>query len=111
MPDYIKTHKEFKKLLDEFSNLIVVDFTATWCGPCQDIAPFYDELAEKYEDVVFVKVDVDENEETSEYCEITGMPTFQFYRNGEKIKEIIGGDRKNLVDSIETYRIMQINTN
>ena len=110
MPKYIETHEEFEKLLKEFSNLIVVDFTATWCGPCQNIAPFYDELAEKYEDVIFVKVDVDENEDTSEVCRIEGMPTFQFFKNEEKIDEIVGCDREKLVESVKKHRIIELNT-
>ena len=54
---------------------MVVDFTATWRGPCQRIAPVFEKLATEMEDVLFVKVDVDENEETARVCEITVMPT------------------------------------
>merc|ERR1712167_283408 len=70
--------------------LVVVDFTATWCGPCQMIAPLFGELAEKNPDVVFVKVDVDENQETAAACGINCMPTFQFYKNGAKTFEMQG---------------------
>ncbi|RXM98838.1 Thioredoxin [Acipenser ruthenus] len=49
-----------KALKNAGSKLVIVDFTATWCGPCKSISPFFDALAEKYKDVVFLKVDVDE---------------------------------------------------
>jgi hypothetical protein len=59
--------------------LVCVDFTATWCGPCKTIAPKVAEMAGMYE-CQFLKVDVDENEETTTACNITNMPTFQFYK-------------------------------
>ena len=80
MPRFINTHEEFVKLLETNANkLTVVDFTASWCGPCQMIAPVYEKMSKKYTDVDFVKVDVDENEETAEKCEVEAMPTFIFY--------------------------------
>uniref|UniRef100_A0A7N8YIW1 Thioredoxin n=1 Tax=Mastacembelus armatus TaxID=205130 RepID=A0A7N8YIW1_9TELE len=70
---------EFRALLKEAGDkLVVVDFSATWCGPCKKIAPEYEDLSKKPENknVVFLKVDVDE----AEVC----MPTFHFYKNGKK---------------------------
>merc|ERR1712100_50814 len=64
--------------------------TATWCGPCQRIAPVFVKFAEEMPDVVFVKVDVDENEETAAACNISCMPTFQMYKSGTKVHERTG---------------------
>ena len=74
----LKTKAEFDQCLaDAGDKLVVVDFTATWCPPCQMIGPKFVALAEELGDaVVMVKVDVDENGETSEACGITCMPTF-----------------------------------
>ena len=69
------TKADFDKCLaDAGDKLVVVDFTATWCGPCQHIAPVVVQLAEEMPDVVFIKVD--ENDETAEACGISSMPTF-----------------------------------
>merc|ERR1712144_105176 len=84
--------------------LVVVDFTATWCGPCQMIAPLFGELSEKNPDVVFVKVDVDENQETAAACGINCMPTFQFYKNGAKAFEMQGADPNQLTAKVAALK-------
>jgi len=86
--------------------LVVVDFTATWCPPCRHIGPIFEALSEKDEnsEVVFIKIDVDENSETSEACEISAMPTFQFYKGGKKIHEFKGADEKALAAKIKELR-------
>ena len=103
--------------LDEFhmkcggsiqNKLIVIDFTATWCGPCQRIAPFYEKLStnDKYvTKCLFYKVDVDDCGDISAYYAISSMPTFQFYLNGKKIDELIGADTDELVNKINRHLI------
>ncbi|XP_030327049.1 thioredoxin isoform X2 [Strigops habroptila] len=65
--------------------LIVVDFSATWCGPCKMIKPFFHSLCEKYGDVVFIEIDVDDAQDVAAHCDVKCMPTFQFYKNGKKV--------------------------
>lgn len=83
--------------------LVVVDFTATWCGPCKRIAPFFDELSTKYPKAVFLKVDVDQCQETAAANGVSAMPTFICFRNKTKIDKIQGADNKALEDKIKQH--------
>jgi thioredoxin 1 len=81
--------------------LIVIDFTATWCGPCQRVAPIFVQMSEKYGDVVFVKVDVDDAAEVAEAYGVNCMPTFIFLKNGSVVHKIEGADLNALTKTIE----------
>ena len=75
------------------AKLVVVDFTASWCGPCQRIAPKYAELAEEYaDDALLVKVDVDENAELAARMGVQVLPTFIVLRDGEEVAKMSGAD-------------------
>ena len=70
-----------------------MDFTASWCGPCKMIGPYFEELAGKFPGVVFVKVDVDDLDDVAAECGISAMPTFQLYSNGVKVEELTARTR------------------
>ncbi|XP_031707349.1 thioredoxin b [Anarrhichthys ocellatus] len=98
---------EFKQMLkDAGDKLVVVDFTATWCGPCKMIAPKFHALVSKPENknVVFMKVDVDEADDVSRECKVTSMPTFHFYKNGKKVDEFSGANVEKLHATLEKWR-------
>ncbi|KAM4603520.1 thioredoxin-like [Polymixia lowei] len=98
---YILTTDEFNKVLkDAGDKLVVVDFTAKWCGPCRMIAPFFEELEQKYPGCVFLKVDVDEASELSEERKISCMPTFHFYKQGKKVESLEGANKQKLEDLV-----------
>ena len=78
------------------SSQLLVDFTASWCGPCKMIGPYFEELAGKFPGVVFVKVDVDDLDDVAAECGISAMPTFQLYSNGVKVEELTGADKGKL---------------
>ncbi|XP_066537319.1 thioredoxin b [Hoplias malabaricus] len=93
-------------LIKAGDKLVVVDFTATWCGPCRMIGPKFKELSEKPENanVVFLKVDVDDASDVAAHCEIKCMPTFHFYKNGKKIDEFSGANVDLLTEKINSHR-------
>eukprot|EP00301_Raphidiophrys_heterophryoidea_P020039 c4833_g1_i1.p1 GENE.c4833_g1_i1~~c4833_g1_i1.p1 ORF type:complete len:197 (+),score=36.20 c4833_g1_i1:50-592(+) len=101
----VSTHDEFKKILGSASpqQLVVVDFTAAWCGPCQSIAPVYEELSKKYPQTLFLKVDVDENRDTAVANEIQAMPTFLFFKASKKIHALKGADPARLEAAITQH--------
>jgi len=84
--------------------LVVIDFTATWCGPCQMIAPIFKEMSNTYDDVVFLKVDVDENAETAANYNVSAMPTFIFIKGGVVVERVMGADPSKLQASIDVHK-------
>ena len=101
----LATKADFDKALTEAGDkLVVVDFTASWCGPCQRIAPVFTKLAEEMPDVCFVKVDVDENEETAQACGIQSMPTFQFFKLGHKVHEFSGASEDKIREALSKFK-------
>jgi thioredoxin 1 len=84
--------------------LVVVDFHATWCGPCKKIAPTLEQFAATYPNVKFIKVDIDENEDIREPRDIQSIPTFHFLVNGEKVDELKGADADAIESKIKQYK-------
>lgn len=76
---------------------LILDFSATWCGPCQKIAPYIAELAEEYEGRICVgKCDVDNNEELTAKYGIRNVPTVLFIKNGEIVDKQVGAAPKSV---------------
>lgn len=81
---------ELKALLDK-SGVVVLDYTASWCGPCRIIAPFIDKLAEEYADRAQVfKVDLDQHKESAKEFKIKSIPAVLFFKDGELVKHLTG---------------------
>merc|ERR1712021_52108 len=86
MVKMLATEQEFDDAIKS-DNLTVIDFTATWCPPCQFIGPKFVAMSEEadFSGVTFVKLDVDENDKASAKAGISCMPTFQFYKGGSRL--------------------------
>jgi thioredoxin 1 len=70
---------------------VVVDFSAPWCGPCRQMAPIVDELADAYKGrVTFAKIDVDENPELAARFHVQSIPTFGIFSGGTMVDRIVG---------------------
>lgn len=85
--------------------LVVVDFTASWCGPCKNVSPRLDEFSVKYESqIVLLKVDVDAlNELAMHEFRVTSMPTFVFLKNGKSVERFSGSDAGRIEDTIKRF--------
>lgn len=99
----IKTISNIKELNStlEKNKMVVVDYSAKWCGPCNRIYPFYEGLSNKYEDVLFLKVDIEKAKELSKAQKIQCLPTFHFYKNNELIDTIVGANKESIEGVIE----------
>lgn len=98
MVHQVKNRAELKdKFAEAGTKLVVIDFFATWCGPCKRVAPFFEKLSEEFADkMVSLKVDVDEIEELVEEYSVDVMPTFVFVRNGEHLDSLTGSNESKL---------------
>ena len=82
-------------------SLVVVDFYATWCGPCRVVAPMMEKLSQEYNDVVFLKVDVDSAPQLAAIYGITSMPTIVYIKNGRMLAKVIGANLAAIKEGIE----------
>ena len=97
--------KEFNELIAS-KNLTVVDFFATWCGPCKQIAPFINKVNEDkdYCNVTFLKVDVDKAEDITQEYSVSSMPTFIFLKDGKEVHRFSGASKDKLLATVEKFK-------
>lgn len=87
----ITSKQEFTDALTH-DGLVIVDFFATWCGPCKMIAPLLDKFSQEYTSAKFIKVDVDEFGEIAQEYEVSSMPTVIFFKGGKIVTKVIGAN-------------------
>jgi len=99
------TEKSFDEVLVATEGLVMVDFWAEWCGPCQAIAPVLEELAEASESrVTLMKVNVDENHGLAARYGIQSIPTILFFKEGAVVDRVLGAAPKAVLQSIVNAR-------
>ena len=84
---------------------VVVDFWATWCGPCRKLSPVVDEIAQAYEGKVkFVKVNVEESIKNKKKYSISGLPSLLIFKNGEAVERMTGlMPKSTIISNVEKH--------
>ncbi len=88
---------EFKDFLEK-NNLVLVDFFADWCGPCQMVSPVIEKLSEELESVSFAKMNVDQNSEIPGKFGIMSIPTLLVFKKGKLVDRITGAYPKQAIE-------------
>lgn len=93
--------KDFQQEVINSEKTVLVDFYATWCGPCKMMSPILENIAEENANVKVVKVDIDKNQDLAMQYNVMSIPTMIIFKNGEATKTFVGvTDKHNLSDAL-----------
>lgn len=95
---FLENEQDFFELIN--NKLVLVDFYATWCGPCRMISPIIDEVAKETTDLIVVKVDVDKYPNIATKYGIMSIPTLKVFKNGKEEKTSIGYIEKDAIKDL-----------
>nr|GMD01131.1 thioredoxin H2 [Ipomoea batatas] len=84
--------------------LMVVDFAAAWCGPCKMMEPIVKQMATKFTDVDFIKIDVDELSDVAQEFSVQAMPTFLLLKQGKEVGRVVGAKKDELERKIVQHK-------
>lgn len=91
MSEVVVTDANFEEEVLNYKGAVMVDFWATWCGPCRMLAPVVEELAREYDGKIKVcKLNTDEGPDTSAKYRITSIPTIIFFKDGQVVSQTVG---------------------
>jgi thioredoxin 1 len=85
----IENKEHLEQILSE-NNAVVMDFYADWCGPCKQLMPILEQVSQEQKDVVFCKINVDQNEGLSRAYGVRSIPTLKYVKNNEVVKTTLG---------------------
>ena len=88
------TVENFQQEVKECDKTVLVDFWAPWCGPCCNLAPVIDEIAEERTDIKVGKINVDDHKALARQFKVMSIPTILVFRNGEEVKRCVGPETK-----------------
>lgn len=101
----VSSLSELQALLSQ-PKLTVVDFFATWCGPCKAIAPLIENLAASKPHVNFAKIDVDRTPDVIQMYPVRAMPTFFFFKNGNVVEKFEGADINSVTRLVQEHEVV-----
>ncbi|MFH1559052.1 MAG: thioredoxin [Patescibacteria group bacterium] len=98
------TDSNFQKQIKKNQGLMLVDFWAPWCGPCQMMSPIIQELSKEYKGKVKIaKLNVDENKQAAQEYQVMSIPTLIIFKNGEETQRMVGAhDKETLKEKLDT---------
>jgi len=100
------TSENFDAEVMDSRRLVVIDMYADWCGPCKMMAPIIESLSNEYEDVKFVKINVDDNPDIAARYHVESIPNFVFIKDGKMVNQVVGArDADSFADLVDAARI------
>ncbi|KAI0036594.1 thioredoxin-domain-containing protein [Vararia minispora EC-137] len=101
---HITSNSQLDGILSKSKDKVsVIDFHATWCGPCHMIAPAFEALSKQYTNVNFLKCDVDAARDVASRFTVSAMPTFVFLKGSNKVDQVRGADRNALESTLRKH--------
>ena len=98
-------NQNFEEIVLKSEKLVVVDFFATWCGPCLKLAPILEEVEAEFDSKVkFAKINTDENLDMARQYQVSGLPTLMVFKNGQAVERLVGlMPKSSIISNIEKH--------
>jgi thioredoxin 1 len=103
----VKTLGEYSQILKN-NRYVVANFSASFCKPCKEIAPFIEELVVSYPNITFLKIDIEDASDIIDYHNITSIPFFKFYKNEIEITSYCGTDKRIIREALDNMTCMYL---
>lgn len=100
MKPQVITKDNFDAEVLKAKGTVLIDFWASWCGPCRMLSPVVDEVADEHADVKVGKINIDEEPELAQQFDVMSIPTLMVFRDGEKIRESVGVVPKEQIENL-----------